>query len=48
VRRLALARLRMLHPGEDDQTLVLRAFVQSYGAALAKRVYGRLPEGVDA
>ena len=44
VRRMALAGLRLRHPGASEEDLRLRLFVRLHGRALAQRVFPSVPE----
>lgn len=43
VRRLALARLRNLHPSATERELIIRHVAQVHGAAVARRLYPDAP-----
>ncbi len=47
VRRLALARLRNLHPDESEQQLVIRHVAHVHGLDTARRLYGALLPGLE-
>ena len=44
VRRMALAGLRLRHPGASEEDLRLRLFVRLHGRVLAQRVFASVPE----
>ena len=44
VRRLALAGLRLRHPGASEEDLNIRLFVRLHGRVLARRVFPSVPE----
>lgn len=44
VRRLAVAGIRLQHPGASDDEVRLRLVVRLHGRATAERLFGRVPE----
>ena len=47
VRRMVMIRLRQRYPKAPERELVIRHVAAVHGVAVARRVYGALPEDLD-